>query len=71
MLIVIYVKNIIKIPYITEDLDAEAKLQVTNDIPNDELWEKIATDFLFAYNNLPVTQTEVGRANKSSAAYFR
>jgi hypothetical protein len=34
-----------KIPYITEDLDAEAKLQVSNDIPNDELWEKIAADF--------------------------
>jgi len=59
-----------KIPYITEDLDAEAKLQATNDIPNDELWDKIAADFLFAYNNLPVTQSEAGRANKSSAAAY-
>ena len=59
-----------KIPYITEDLDDEAKLKVTNDIDNDELWEKIAADFLFAYNNLPATQTEVGRANKNTAAAY-
>jgi len=59
-----------KIPYITEDLDDEAKLLVTNDVDNDALWEKIAADFLYAYNNLPVSQTEVGRADKNAAAAY-
>jgi len=37
---------------------------------NDELWGKIAEDFLFAYNNLPETQPEIGRANKYAAAAY-
>ena len=28
------------------------------------LWQKIADDFEYAYNNLPEEQDEVGRANK-------
>ncbi|WP_215223484.1 RagB/SusD family nutrient uptake outer membrane protein [Echinicola shivajiensis] len=58
------------IPYITEELSQEEIAQVTNDIPNDELWNKIADDFLFAYNNLPQSQEEVGRADKNAAAAY-
>ncbi|MFD2033521.1 RagB/SusD family nutrient uptake outer membrane protein [Belliella marina] len=59
-----------KIPIITEELSQEEIAQVTNDVPNDELWDRIAEDFLFAYNNLPQSQDEVGRANKNAAAAY-
>ena len=59
-----------KIPYITEELTPEEKGQVSNDLPNNELWEKIAEDFLFAYNNLPESQDQVGRADKNAAAAY-
>lgn len=59
-----------KIPIITEDLSQEDIAQVSNELPNDELWEKIAADFLFAYDNLPQFQEEVGRANKNAAAAY-
>jgi hypothetical protein len=59
-----------KIPYITEDLTSEEKAEVSNDLSNDALWEKIAVDFLFAYNNLPQSQEQVGRADKNAAAAY-
>jgi len=34
---------------------------------NDQLWDKIAADFQFAVDNLPVTQPEIGRASKVAA----
>ncbi|MCH7408246.1 RagB/SusD family nutrient uptake outer membrane protein [Belliella sp. DSM 111904] len=59
-----------KIPFITEELTQEEAASVSNDIPNDELWDKIAADFLFAYENLPTSQDEVGRANRNAAAAY-
>lgn len=59
-----------KIPYITEELTQEEIALVTNDVSNDDLWNRIADDFLFAYNNLPQFQDEVGRANRNSAAAY-
>jgi starch-binding outer membrane protein, SusD/RagB family len=59
-----------KIPYITEELTQEEIAKVSNDIANDDLWNRIADDFLFAYNNLPQFQDEVGRANRNSAAAY-
>ncbi len=59
-----------KIPYITEDLSQEEILQTSNDLPNDELWDAIAEDFLFAFNNLPQSQDQVGRADKNAAAAY-
>ncbi|WP_339915859.1 RagB/SusD family nutrient uptake outer membrane protein [Yeosuana marina] len=59
-----------KIPYITEDMTAEEKASTSNDIDNEELWNKIADDFLFAYNNLPQAQDQVGRADKNAAAAY-
>lgn len=59
-----------KIPYITEELSQEEIAETSNDIPNQELWNKIADDFLFAYNNLPQAQDEVGRADRNAAAAY-
>jgi len=59
-----------KIPYITEEFSQEEAAQVSNDVDNDVLWETIAEDFLFAYNNLPQSQEEVGRADKNAAAAY-
>lgn len=59
-----------KIPIITEDLTQEEIAQVSNDLPNDDLWNKIAEDFLYAYNNLPQFQDEAGRANRNAAAAY-
>lgn len=59
-----------KIPYITEELSQEEILEVSNDVDNDALWNTIADDFLFAYNNLPQSQDEVGRADRNSAAAY-
>lgn len=37
---------------------------------NDELWDKIAADFQYAVDNLPLAQEEIGRANKYAAMAF-
>ncbi|HCE56146.1 MAG TPA: RagB/SusD family nutrient uptake outer membrane protein [Lutibacter sp.] len=59
-----------KVPYITEDLSQEDILQTSNDLSNEELWNVIAGDFLFAYNNLPQSQEQVSRADKNAAAAY-
>lgn len=59
------------VPYIDETLTNDDILQVSNvQYKNDELWNKIAEDFQFAVDNLPVSQTQIGRANKISAAAY-
>ncbi len=58
------------IPYITEDLTQEDIEATSNDLSNDELWNTIAEDFLFAYNNLPQEQAQVGRADRNAAAAY-
>lgn len=59
------------IPYIVETIPDDEKALVSNrEFSNDELWNKIAEDFQFAVNNLPVTQPEVGRANQLSAKAY-
>ena len=59
-----------KIPYIVETMTPEEKENQTNDVSSDELWNKIAEDFIFAYNNLPQAQDEVGRADRNAAAAY-
>ena len=59
-----------KIPYITENLTQEEIAQTSNDVDNDALWNTIAEDFLFAYDNLPQAQDEVGRADRNAAAAY-
>lgn len=59
------------VPYIDETLSAEDIANVSNvKYSNDELWQKIADDFQYAYDNLPESQSEVGRANKYAAAAY-
>lgn len=59
-----------KVPFITEDLTKEQILKTSNDLTSDELWNKIAEDFLFAFNNLTQSQEQVGRADKNAAAAY-
>ena len=59
------------VPYIDESMSPEDITNTSNvALTNDELWQKIADDFQFAYDNLPETQSEVGRANKYAAAAY-
>lgn len=55
-------------PYVDETVDYGSGIEkVKNDA---DLWPKIEADFKFAYDNLPVTQDAVGRANKWAAATY-
>ncbi|HEX6227547.1 MAG TPA: RagB/SusD family nutrient uptake outer membrane protein [Chryseolinea sp.] len=62
-----------KTPYVDENIDvAGAGVEPgIEDVPNDKsLWPLIEADMKFAYDNLPVTQGQVGRVNKSAAAAY-
>ncbi|GAA4467419.1 RagB/SusD family nutrient uptake outer membrane protein [Nibrella saemangeumensis] len=55
-------------PYVDETLDYGTGIEkVTNQA---DLWPKIEADFKAAYDNLPETQGQVGRANKWAAASY-
>ena len=58
------------IPIFDETATEEDISAVSNTLPNDESWNVIAADFQYAVDNLPVTQTELGRANKLSAQAY-
>jgi len=58
------------IPIFDENATDEEILKTSNDLSNDESWNKIAEDFKFAIDNLPETQPELGRANKLSAQAY-
>ncbi|MBO9639411.1 MAG: RagB/SusD family nutrient uptake outer membrane protein, partial [Siphonobacter aquaeclarae] len=59
------------IPYVDETLTNDQILATSNrQLGNDQLWNKIGDDFQFAVDNLPASQTQVGRANKLSAAAY-
>lgn len=51
-------------PYVDEKTDGTV---LKNEI---DLWPKMEADFQFAYENLPETQSEVGRANKWAAGAY-
>ena len=53
-----------KAPFITEDLTSEEAVTV----PSSQLWSEIEADLQYAYDNLPATQGQAGRANKTAAA---
>ncbi|MFD1161244.1 RagB/SusD family nutrient uptake outer membrane protein [Hwangdonia seohaensis] len=56
------------VPYITEDVPVEEYGSISNrDLTNDELWDAIAMDFEAAKDGLPVSQQEIGRANRTAA----
>jgi hypothetical protein len=57
-----------RVPFIDETITTEQILKTSNvALTDQELWDKIADDFRFAKDNLPVDQSETGRANKISA----
>ena len=58
------------IPIFDESASAEEILKVSNNLSNEESWNKIAADFQFAIDNLPSTQAELGRANKVAAQAY-
>jgi hypothetical protein len=61
------------IPWIDENLQKTAANYgaVSNvALTSDQLWSNIANDFRFAANNLPVTQSDVGRATKGAAQAY-
>src|ERR1044072_386842 len=58
------------IPIFDESATADDILKVSNDLSWEESWNKIASDFQFAVDNLPVTQTEMGRPNKYAAQAY-
>lgn len=56
------------VPYVDENVDYGTGIEL---VKNDtELWPFIEADMTFAYNNLPPTQTQVGRVNKWAAAAY-
>ena len=52
------------IPIFDENATSEDILKVSNDLSNDESWNKIAADFQFAIENLPEIQKDAARATK-------
>lgn len=58
------------VPIFDETVSDDDILKVSNDLANDESWNKIAADFQFAVDNLPATQTDIARANKLSASAY-
>ncbi|MFC6102781.1 RagB/SusD family nutrient uptake outer membrane protein [Olivibacter domesticus] len=60
-----------RIPYIDESVEKSAYQTIGNDLySNEELWTKIADDFRFAMQYLPVTQEESSRITKGAAQSY-
>lgn len=61
-------RNYNNTPYVDETVDVGTGIEkVKNDV---DLYPKIEADFKFAYDNLPATLGQVGRANKWAAASY-
>jgi len=58
------------IPIFDENATEEEILQVSNELPNDESWNKIGADLQYAIDNLPETQSQIGRPNKYAAQAY-
>lgn len=59
------------VPFIDETIPEIKYGEVSNKaLSNDALWDKIADDFRFGVENLPVKQPEKGRVNKAGAAAY-
>lgn len=58
------------IPIFDETATNEQILTTSNNLTNDASWNKIGDDFQYAIDNLPVTQPEIGRANKTAAQAY-
>jgi len=58
------------IPIFDENATEEEILKVSNELPNDESWNKIGSDLQYAIDNLPETQSQLGRPNKYAAQAY-
>ncbi|MES2774845.1 MAG: RagB/SusD family nutrient uptake outer membrane protein [Bacteroidota bacterium] len=58
------------IPIFDENATDQDILATSNTLSNEESWNKIAADFQYAVDNLPVTQPEIARANKLTAQAY-
>jgi len=58
------------IPFVDENTPDADYETTPNTLPNDEQWQKIAADFKKAYDLLPATQAQKGRATKAAAAAY-
>ena len=58
------------VPIFDETATNDDILKTSNDLSNEDAWNKIADDFTFAAAHLPVNQTEIGRANKYAAEAY-
>lgn len=60
-----------RVPYFDETIERASYETVGNTVlTSDELWEKIAADFKFAVDNLPVTQGDKNRIKKGAASAY-
>lgn len=59
------------VPYIDENM-SEEDIKITSNrlFTDQELWEKIAADFQYGIENLPLEQSQVGRANLLAAKAY-
>lgn len=58
------------IPFVDEATPDQSYETTPNTLPNDEQWGLIVNDFKNAYELLPASQNQVGRANKYAAAAY-
>ncbi|WP_372931806.1 RagB/SusD family nutrient uptake outer membrane protein [Mariniphaga sediminis] len=58
------------IPHFDETATVDDINKAGNDLSNNELWDRIASDFRFAAENLPESQTQIGRINKFQAKAY-
>jgi len=58
------------VPIFDENATEEDILKVSNELPNDESWNQIGADFQYAVDNLPETQSQLGRPNKIAAQAY-
>lgn len=69
-------KNFNNVPWVDETTSytadqSDKEIIDKSNIPNNvDIWPKIEADMQFAYDNLPETQSEVGRANKWAAGAY-
>jgi starch-binding outer membrane protein, SusD/RagB family len=65
-------KRLFKYPvYVDETMtNADVKKRSNREFTDSQLWDLIAADFQFAYDNLPANNAQLGRANKYTAAAY-
>jgi hypothetical protein len=60
-----------RIPYFDETVPAADYASTSNTaLTSEELWNKIAADFEYAFNNLPANQSQIGRVTKYAAEAY-